>query len=335
MEMDIRQNAWTPGGDVADHCRGPIRYDADFFAAPPPEIGRVLTADSALQRDDPPLSNAAFRKSVRKKLAIVFLLSLAAVVVICVTSLYPDRPFKPIYVLGYSTMVIAICVPVFPYIIIKQHYKRKSKVITCSFVGENGAAIYTLNGGVADGAVVDTLVFSQAADLLVDRTAGHKYNWRNAEGESLMVSKRTCLDPLQYTAEHPFYFFQAAEEQWCDYLYEKAKAEFEADGSVRFAIGSRRAIRIGLGYVEFVWPGGTHRAPAEELANMSLSHSVFSFSHSDSAWMGKDGEYNFKYAEMSNAKLFVTLLDHLAGISISDANRHLLPGASDVIFPSI
>jgi len=42
------------------------------------------------------------------------------------------------------------------------------------------------------------------------------------------------------------------------------------------------------------------------------------------AWAA-EREFNFKYAELSNAKLFITLPDDLAGVSLLDRNRHL-PG---------
>ena len=342
--MELRRNVWLPDRGIPNHHGGRIQYDAYFFAAPPAEIGRVLAADSSLGRDDDPLSNAAFRRRLCMKLALVFLLFLGFTVAICITSLHPDKPFKPVYWIGYSLLQIGFCAIVFPFIIIRAVIRRRSEVFSCSCLGEDGAALCTLKGGIGDDVIEDVLVFSEASDLLLDRKhvintlacfgVGYKYNWRNAEGESLLLSKGVYPSFDHPRAlQHPFHFLEVVQQHWCNYRYERMKAEFQAEGSVGFAVGSKREIRVGLDYVEFLWPDGTRRASAEELGDMSLSHDEFRFMHSDAVWMGKDGKYSFKYSELSNAKLFITLLDHLVGVSLSDENRHSLDINTDLPIP--
>ncbi len=323
--MDIKRNSWEPDGDIISHCGLPIRSDADFFVSPPAEIGRVLTADSALGRYDNPLSNAMFKKRGWMIVGLMLLCVVAIVGIMFAIQAWASGALRSGDLLFSLMLVAGFVATGIPIYVSRRASERKMKVLACSFVGENGAAVYTLKGGIGDEIAEDVLMFADAADLLVSREGSspsiinYKYNWRDAEGESLLLYEgRRYSMSKTFSLRNPFYFLRAAEEQWCDYRYEMMKAEFEKEGYVEFAIGSQRTIRVGMEYIELLWPDGDYRVPIEDFTDISLSGEMFRFKHRDGAWMGREGKFNFQYADLSNAKLFITALDHLAGISWPD-----------------
>ncbi len=320
-----------PGDDVVNYVDKVIRGDADFFVPPPPEIGHVLKADSALGRNDNPLSDAAYKKRGRMIMGVIFLIIVALNATWALLVPLWNNSFRSRYFIGFTIMTVVCTAMEVLYVSIKRGTKRKMMVFSCSFVGQDGAAIYTLEGGIGDGVTADVLLFAQTADVLMSDTdisnsgpfpcpgIAYKYNWRNAEGETLLHCEGAYNGAdKKFTPQHPIYFFWATEEQWCDYQFEKMKEEFEAKGYVEFAIGPKRAVRVSTDYIEFNWPDGDYRTPVEDLREISLSRGEFRFAHGDAKWMGNKGKFIFKYAEISNAKLFLTITNQLGGVSWPD-----------------
>lgn len=327
--MDINRNAWKPDGEIVAHSGQPVRVDADFFAPPPAKIGQVVTAESTLHQSDNPLSAAAFKTRGRVIMAIVFLLIAGAVVPMFIGSIPRGKGPSVSVILtifGLLVLIGGFVALVVPKIRAGMH---KRKLPSCSYVGVNGVVRYTLQGCPDDGATDEMLLFDQAEDLVTTEVrnyyngvytgTNYKYDWRDAEGESLMTTDGVYKEnSKKFTSLHPYIFLLSAEEQWCEHRFERLKAEFETNGNVQFIVDAKRAIRIGPGYIEFLWPDGNHRVPVEDFGDISINEGVFRFKHRDATWLGRKGKFNFKYGKLPNAKLFLAALDQLAGISWSN-----------------
>ena len=228
-------------------------------------------------------------------------------------------------------MLLAIGAFVLMTVSVIRTRKRNRNLPCCSYVGVDGVARCTLTGDCGDPIGEEMLLFSQADTLITDEVnryhdgaytaTTYTYDWRNAEGESLISDSGAYnTDSSRFTLQHPYLFLQSAEEQWSDHRFERMKEEFVKDDCVQFVIDAKRRIRVGMGYVEFLWPDGEYKVPVEDFEDMSISQGVFRFKHRDAAWMGRKGKFNFQYGKLPNAKLFITALDQLAGISWSNEN---------------
>jgi len=323
--MNVKRNAWTPSGEIVAHCGEPVRDDADFFAPPPQEIGRVITADTTLSRDDLPRSASSIGTRTRLIALIVFLVVSALVILPFIFATSADKEVKVsnvIRILGLAFLVGGLVAVFVRTIMDKAH---KNKLPSCSYVGANGIVRYTLKGCPEDGATPEVLLFDKAEDLLTRETRMHvngvyqgtnyQYDWRNSAGDSLLAVKGLYKENSEKFKSYDRYFFLlSAEQQWCEHRFDRLEAEFKQTGHVDFPVDAKRAIRIGPGYIEFLWPDGDHRVAVEDFGDISLAEGVFRFKHHDATWLGRSGKFNFQYGALPNAKLFLVALEQLAGI---------------------
>jgi len=337
--MNAKRNAWKPAGDVVAHCGEPVRNDADFFAPPPQEIGRVTTADSTLNCPDRPRSAALARVRTRVRMAIVFL----------VVSLLVAAPFLSTMPSGKSAdaseVLVILCIAFLvggmaAWFVSKLMARaRRKRMPSCSYVGENGLAVYRLKGCAEDGAELEVLLFGDAEDLLTKETrhfvngvyqgTQYQYDWRDSAGEGLMTIKGSYNEKSKkFKLCDQYFVAMSAERQWCDHRFDRMEAEFKRAGHVDFTVDAKRAVRIGPGYVEFLWPDGDHRVDVEDFGDVSLAEGLFRFKHRDAAWLGRKGKFNFQYGALPNAKLFLVALEQLAGIYFS-GNEEPAPDDAD------
>jgi len=324
--MDTKRNAWKPDGEIVAHNGQAVRGDADFFAPPPAKIGQVVTAESTLSQADKPPSAAAIQTRGRVITVIVFLLTAGVVTPIFLGLMPRGKSLDLSGTLLLLGMVVVIGVLVNLVVSAVRARMQKKSLPSCSYVGVNGIVRYTLNGCAEDGATDEMLMFGDAEDLVTTETRNfyngvytgttYKYDWRDSEGKSLMTSAGLYREnSKKFTSLHPYVFLLSAEVQWCEHRFDRLEAEFKANGDVQFIVDAKRAIRIGPGYIEFLWPDGDHRVPVEEFADISINEGIFRFKHRDATWLGRKGKFNFEYGKLPNAKLFLAALDQLAGIS--------------------
>ncbi len=327
-DMNAQRNAWKPSGEIVAHCGQPVRANADFFVPPPAEIGKVISAESRLNQEDNPPSAAAIRTRGRVIAAIVAALSVGLVAMLFLNSSSKGRTLGASQIMMLVVM-LALAGGIVGFIVARLHTGMRQRGLpACSYVGTDGIVWYRLNGCAEDGAEAEMLLFAEADTLTAGRTrhyyngvytgSTYNYNWRDANGETVMLDAGKFKEKNNpKTALHRYVFLQAAEMMWSEHRFDRMKAECDRDGFVQFVIDAKHAIRIGPGYVEFAWPGADHRVPVEEFADMSIQEGVFHFKHRDSSWLGSKGKFNFQYSQLPNATLFLEALDQLAGISFS------------------
>jgi hypothetical protein len=196
----------------------------------------------------------------------------------------------------------------------------------CSFVGEQGIALYRLSGSRSGPIKEEKLLFRDAANLYVQQTrhyyngvyTGTEYNYQfqKPQDKPYRISGRYHDNKKWSPANDLWFFARSAESSWTSYFLEFVNQQFQQYGYVEFAMaGNPRAVRVGDGYLEFVSKDNSTAAVAvTDMKKISLNNGFFYFEHKDSTWWQGKGKYSFAYGGLPNADAFLICLDKLAGI---------------------
>jgi hypothetical protein len=303
----VYQNDWFPGKDVTLHTGEAIPQERDFFAAPPPEIGAIISADTSLTRAKQPLP-------IVQRLGISAILgSIVGLGIMLAGQLGEFDPtfWMLLFGLGFAA-------PIYFFFTKFEH--------TCSYVGTSGIARYRLKGNRTNKPTLEMLCFRDAMNLITKSTrnyfnyiyAGTSYSfiWSKSTGRPYQVQGRYHDEKGWPERHHEWHFLRAAEQIWSNYKLESANLELKQKGYVEFPMsGNPQAVRIGSGFMEFVErSGNAQRVEVADMKDIRLASGVFQFSHKDARWWSGRGRYVFNYANIPNAQLFLICLDSLAGI---------------------
>jgi hypothetical protein len=302
------QRAWMPYPNTMTHAGSPISespQDIEFFAAPPPDIGNILSVSTTLNRKKHPFPAA---------LKIIFSVLTLLVFLVLGLLMWQGSPtlFCVMLAIGGGLAFLL--------------YTALSFNHQCSFVGEQGVALYRLSGSRSAPIKEEKLLFRDAANLYVQQTrhyyngvyTGTEYNYQfqKPQDKPHRISGRYKDNKKWSPANDLWFFAKAAEDSWTSYLLEFVNQQLQQYGYIEFAIGGNpRAVRVGDGYLEFVSKDETTAAVAvADMKKISLNNGFFYFEHKDSTWWQGKGKYSFAYGGLPNANAFLICLDKLAGI---------------------
>jgi hypothetical protein len=113
----------------------------------------------------------------------------------------------------------------------------------------------------------------------------------------------------------PYHFASGGEIAWSEFLLDALQTELERNGFVEFRVNKNDAVRVGPGFMEFLFGGKQERVEGEALKHISISGGQFSFKTGDAKWYSGKGKFSFSYANMSNARLFLVVLNSLLGVT--------------------
>jgi hypothetical protein len=161
---------------VPDHRGRQRRLEVTFFAAPPAQIGRLRSAGSTL-------GGGGIELVVPLRLALA---AGVAAIVYYLGSLWAQRQMfdlQSIYY-GFAAFAAGICAVMTWFFTAFEHI--------CSYVGENGFALFRLNGKGSSRPSRNVLLFKNAAELLARKTdlyargvylrTAYDLRWLNAAG---------------------------------------------------------------------------------------------------------------------------------------------------------
>jgi hypothetical protein len=201
--------AWTPPPQLTSHSGQPLD-DRVFFQAPPPEIGRVVSAWSTLgigETPAPRVSLSTFLTTLPGTLAVFPLIALGAIACFVIALV--------------SSGNAAFCLPIVLLLAVVTVLGGIALIgrvpAECSFVGSLGVARFTWGCLPGPDAV---LSFAQAAELhrrterMPSQRLVERYVWSGADG---MIRFQIQID-----SGHPVYgvlaredrAFAAAEQAW-------------------------------------------------------------------------------------------------------------------------
>ena len=306
---EIVAGSWVPPQDVKEHSDAPIPPDADFFAAPPAEIGKVQSAQTSLKHGKSPWAmpmRFALAATVGAVLGggLYYVLTNAA-----------RRPSDPEWFM-LAGLVFALG---FTVAWLSTGFKQ-----TCSYVGEEGVARYTAKGSRENLAKLEYLHFADAAEVRTAQTR-HYYNgvytgtsyaftWTDPAGRRLLkLSGQHRGKKGRPKPSDPFHFAEAAEIAWSTYLLGTLDAQLAAQGYLQFNIKPGQFVRVGRGFFEFCLRDEVQKITREEIKSVNLSSGHFHIATKDAKWFGRSGKFSFNYANMANARLFLLAMDKLVG----------------------
>lgn len=307
--------SWEPGDDVTAHAGVPLTPDQVFFREPPESIGNVLTAGTTLLAGKAPWSMAA-RLAIAAGLAIV--LPVITLLLTSLAGLNADDRTTPIVVGGIIGIVcglIALAVTRFKHV--------------CTYVGSLGMSRHTLKGSSESDPDDEIFLFDDATDLFTSQTrhytngvyTGTQYNfeWKDHNGQRrFRLSGSYRSKEGNPKPKDPFHFARVGELAWSNYLLEVLQEELEQHGSVEFRVNRKDCVRIGPGFLEFRFKGRTDRVESDQIRKLQVAGGSFRIETHDAKWFGSSGKFRFDYGSMANARVFLLVLESLAGFEFSD-----------------
>jgi hypothetical protein len=303
--------SWKPASGLTDHRGQPLPADADFFVAPPAEIGEVKSAYSSLR-----VHKEALALPVRAVLILLCVLPGAAAMAYWGETMHHDEVFS-------ALMIIGALIVLFSFLIA---WNLTGFRHACSYAGVLGVARDRTGGSRQAPVKEDGLRFGAAAEL---RTAQirhynhriytgttYSFSWSNANGQKVFQLKGTHYSSKD-TPRSPanaFYFARAAEDAWSKYLLDQAQAQLKQSGFIHFNIKPGQYVRVGPGWLEFRLKNDVARIAKEDIKTCTLAFGTFHIAHRDAGWFSRQGKFSFNYSSMANARVFLLALDKLVGL---------------------
>lgn len=296
------QEITQPNGD-------PIPDTMDFPIDPPAEIGPVRTAYSTAVVGKP------IRSDRKRWLIIIGVYLLVATPIPLLIGLTGDLSLmiKGLWMMGLLSL---------PTIPITHYFTYGSDWVT--YIGELGLARHKLNTQCGEVDKTVLFEFANAIDLfthsentsvnMVHTGTTFKYSWRDTSGRQVFKlsgiydSKRG-----KPKAKSPYHIANAAEASWSMYLAEAMNIELQEQGSVHFKVNKNDWIKVGPGFLEFHFKNKDAHLAIEDIKAIGINQGRLTIKSNDAGRFGGKGRYQFEYAKMANARLFLMYLEQLYG----------------------
>lgn len=303
------QNRWIPPQEVADHLGNPIPQNWDFFAAPPPNIGNLVTAGSTLDLGEEPMAPAT-----RMIIAIVAA-GVAGGIGLTIGFIMEAIPLPGTIGIGAVLAALGFWIA----------WAFTSFDHTCQFVGSEGVASITCSGSRTDLAAPEVFRFEQAAE--VRNSIVHNYNkygvyqgtnysfvWADPAGNAVYtISGSHNYENNFPPSNDPYCFGFSAEEVWTRWIFQRVLMQIQQTGFYQFNVEGSGHVRVGQGYAEFNLDGTPQRLRSEEIAFANLDAGMLTIRRhgATEGWFSSDGIYTFGYGSLGNAQLFLRLFGSL------------------------
>ena len=316
------RSGWEAPPDVGTHAGIAIPPDADFFAAPPPEIGEVLAAHTTLTARKRAMSAGTRWAVVAGAFGVVLVGVQIGGYLLADPS--PGRAATVSFRMGLISLGAALLAGFIARLITRFHH-------TCTYVGRQGMARCAITGSRGAEPKVDLLAFAEAASLHVERTqhytngvysnTTYQYTWKDDLAGRVVFRLAGSYSSKKDTPKpkDPYYFAVAGEAAWSEFLMAKLAADFEEDGFVEFPVtgGKVLAVRVAADYLEFVLPQGEERIEIADIGDVELKDGRFAVKHKDARLFSRKGKFSLQYSQLGNGLAFLFCLERLAGISFS------------------
>src|SRR5688572_19812358 len=269
--------AWRPAAEVTEHSGQPIPPDADFFLAPPPELGELFSAYTSLRQGEEPRPFAS-RFFIGSTVGIVIIAAAYGLLYMMNNGRVRSEEWV------WSALPAAIALLAVLYV---TRFKA-----TCSYVGAEGVVRYRLANSRETAPKVDGFMFRDAAELRTSQTRNYtngiytgttyEFNWTNPAGQRVYRLNGTYQSAKGTPKpKDPFHFANSPELAWSNYLLARVPEQIERDGFLHFNLGREKWVRVGPGFFVFNIRGKEERVNADEIKEISLNNGDFYIAHKD------------------------------------------------------
>lgn len=282
---------------------------ADFFAPPPPEIGKIVTQWSSLSQEKQPLHPATRLALVMGVAAVGLVLGLILAALLSIPGI------AIVFAMGGTGAVLGAIV-----------FLMTQFVATCSYVGEEGLAVIRCSGSRENLFPRPVFLFHEAAELRTTQTrqyyrglyTGTDYRFEWTDGEQNVVHALTG----RYRSEednpgptHDFHFALSAEAAWTAYLFRNIN-ELTEDGSrFLFRLQNGDFFEIGPDLLIMHIGGKTAELGRGDVSKILIENGkVFIWeAGAELGWFSSTGITSFAYADLSNARSFFIACEMFLG----------------------
>lgn len=302
----VMTKRWAPPANVTDHYGNQIPPNMEFFAEPPPHIGELWTAASNLTPDAQPMA-----MPIRLVLTLAFGGGLLAAGV--GAGIAFDWEPQAGWIVGGIAGLIAAGLT----------YWLTSFEHMCNFVGPSGAARFWCSGD-RDNVTGEEFLFANAAELRTDLTHHYKngvyqntaysFDWTNPAGISVYnISGSHGYENAPTPVDDDFTYAQAVENAWTEYLKPIAVGEIQQGRPWQFNLYGGDFVRVGEGYAEFNIGGVMERVRSEDIESATAQAGTLAIRRRGAVegWFSSEGIFQFGYAELANAGLFLIVFSYL------------------------
>lgn len=300
--------------DVLEHNGERIRPAADFFEPAPSEIGKVISASSTLDKGKEPRS-PTYR-------LVVSLVLIGAGVGLGVGINWLFSVEKTFWLILWPALGASIGAAI--------GYFSTSFGHTCTYVGEQGVALYRCNAKRENVDQKEVFLFDSVAELRTSVTrhytngvyqnTTYNFAWTDGSGRRVYAITGSHNDKNgNPRTTDMFHFARASERNWTIHLMKRAQQELDEKGHIRLNLHGQDHMLIGHGFIEFHFKGKSARCEAQDIEDITISQGTFTIKRKDAkvGWFRKDGVFQFQYAQMANAELFLLALEVLLGFKFN------------------
>lgn len=296
---------WTPNPGLASHNGQLLTEKCDFFVAPPPEIGTVVSAKTTLMIGEKEISMS--------------------------------NRFIIAFVLFFITFVLLVSLPGLNFImaffvsVLSWYFIQFDK--ECSYIGEEGVAIYKLQGNRAARPKEklfcfkdSTALYSKVVDHYISKNYGYvRYKtteyrlcWYGHQSLKYEMKGRYRKKKDVVPIDDLWHVAKAIEQSWNCYLQKMVPGQIREKGYIEFPIrGNLKSVRVGPQFIEFVFSSSSsQRVSVEEITQSTFNKGKFKFAYHLKQNTKKSKQHSFEYSAIGNAYFFIICLEHIAGIKL-------------------
>jgi hypothetical protein len=315
---------WTPPSSVTDHQGNRLDPKADFFAAPPAEIGAIRSAYTSLEKTKG-ARTMPVRAAITAAFAVVgFLLIWGFNYLSKIIFVIADLSHTP-------EMLWIVALTGFPAY---WGWRFSAFRHFCTYAGQYGCAEYRCEGERSRIVQQTVLLFKDAGGLSTGQTRKTRngvyqgthyfYAWYTPDRGRILYQVKGLhfAEKKKPGPWDPYNFVLAVEKAWYAYLAPQVQAEFATQGYVKFYLGGQNSAILGRGFLEFVYPQGqASRCGADEIGSARLSEGILTIRRKDAKkglfnLFNYEGVFAFNYSGIHNARLFLTLFEQALGVPI-------------------
>jgi hypothetical protein len=297
---------------VPTHAETEQPDDADYFAAPPPEVGQVTSASTTLGAGEQPAG-----VGVRLATGLIFAGVGAAIGLGVVLFFKMTGTFWPVAWpagLGLGGFGLAWAYTGFRHV--------------CTYVGTDGVAKYTCAGS-RDEVTSEVFAFRDAAELRTSQTrhytnsvyqgTDYAYSWTDVAGRvRYVISGRHTSEQGTPPPGDLYHYATAAEMAWSLYMLAGVERQVMTNGEVRFGLGGSDWVAVGPDQLRLRLSGSVTECDIRDIGTVSIANGVFTVKRLDAqeGWFSSSGVFRFDYSRVGNAQLFLFVLRKVAGIEV-------------------
>lgn len=312
--MNQREHAWIAPEELQLHCDQSLPRKAEFFAAPPEEIGEILSASTTLTTDQEPMSAGP-------RLLSIIIWGIVGIAIGVVINYFSSISLNSLWYFGWTGGLMSVG--------LLCGWAFTQFQATCSFVGTEGVAQFTCTGTREQISSQNFFLFRDATELRTTQTrrytngvyqgTDYSFVWSDIGGRARhTISGTHNSEQNNPDATDDYHYALAAEFAWSRYLFDQVQREITTKGEARFNLGGRDYVAVGPDWLCLKLGGKTVERNVEDIQSVTIDQGVFKVREvgAKEGWFSTKGVFKFEYAKLANARLFLFVLDKIANIPI-------------------